>query len=325
MVNHIPDERSINGSSLTKPMRDAMPEPKFLEELRLTSRSPSSSSLPRPVSIAVGNVRGQSGRVAREGCRKSSARNPVSPRCSAELAFHALWGGYRQWSAADSAVTRPPRRRGPAASPIEAFTTSPRHRARLYMKLGRMRKGEMAEKSVRTSESMSSNFRTHAVRSRSPDRMTRHFLNEVMLNRSDIGGCAVCSSPEVKGPRTKELVVQQVFVDLVQKYYAEVDKGEVEEVVALFEFDAEYSRPGYARMSGREAIRSFYLADRIIESGVHKVESIVSDSKTIAVEGSFKGTLRGGRAAEVEFADFFWAGPNGLIKKRRTYFYAPLV
>ena len=57
-----------------------------------------------------------------------------------------------------------------------------------------------------------------------------------------------------------------VFTDLVQKYYAEVDKGDVEGVVALFEVDAEYSRPGYAHMSGREAIRSFYVDDRIIES-----------------------------------------------------------
>jgi ketosteroid isomerase-like protein len=116
-----------------------------------------------------------------------------------------------------------------------------------------------------------------------------------------------------------------VFTDLVQKYYAEVDKGDVERVVALFEVDAEYSRPGYAHMSGREAIRSFYVDDRIIESGVHNVESIVSDPGTVAVEGSFKGTVRGGTEAEVKFADFFWLGPNGLIKKRRTYFYAPLV
>jgi hypothetical protein len=58
---------------------------------------------------------------------------------------------------------------------------------------------------------------------------------------------------------------------------------------------------------------------------VHYVESIVSDPGTVAVEGSFKGTVRGGANAEVKFANFFWAGPNGLIKKRRTYLYAPLV
>ncbi len=119
--------------------------------------------------------------------------------------------------------------------------------------------------------------------------------------------------------------MQHVFADLVRKYYAEVDTGDVEEIVALFEVDAEYFRPGYARMSGREAIRSFYADDRIIDSGAHNVESIVSDSGTVAVEGSFKGTVRGGTEVEVEFADFFWPGPNGLIKKRRTYFYAPLV
>lgn len=119
--------------------------------------------------------------------------------------------------------------------------------------------------------------------------------------------------------------MQHVFADLVRRYYAEVDTGRVEEIVALFEIDAEYLRPGYPHMSGREAIRSFYADDRIIESGAHNVESVVCDSESVAVEGSFKGTVRGGTEVEVKFADFFWPGPNGLIKKRRTYFYAPLV
>ena len=119
--------------------------------------------------------------------------------------------------------------------------------------------------------------------------------------------------------------MHHVITDLVQQYYAEIDKGDVEGAVALFEVDAEYCRPGYAHMSGREAIRSFYVQDRVIESGVHNVESIVSDPGTVAVEGSFKGTVRGGTDADVQFADFFKLGPNGLIKKRRTYFYAPLI
>ena len=32
-----------------------------------------------------------------------------------------------------------------------------------------------------------------------------------------------------------------VFTDVVQKYYAELDKGDIDGVVALFEVDAEYS------------------------------------------------------------------------------------
>jgi ketosteroid isomerase-like protein len=175
-----------------------------------------------------------------------------------------------------------------------------------------------------------------------------------MLNRSDIWGSRdslclkgtktrsslgaklfkSCSGQSMRGfflngPNGKclreFLMHHHVFTDVVQKYYAEVDKGDVDGVVALFEVDAEYSRPGYAHLSGREAIKSFYVDDRIIESGMHNIESIVSDSGTVAVEGSFKGTVRGGTDAEVKFADFFWPGPNGLIKKRRTYFYAPLI
>jgi ketosteroid isomerase-like protein len=127
------------------------------------------------------------------------------------------------------------------------------------------------------------------------------------------------------GKCLKEFLMHHTFTELVERYYAEVDKGDVEGIAALFEVDAEYFRPGYAHMSGREAIRSFYVDDRIIESGVHNVESIVADRATVAVEGNFKGTVRGGTETEVGFADFFWPGPNGLIKKRRTYFYAPLV
>ncbi len=116
------------------------------------------------------------------------------------------------------------------------------------------------------------------------------------------------------------------FIDLVQQYYVEVDNRDFDRVVALFEVDADYYRPGYGQMSGRKAILSFYLADRIIESGVHNIESIIGDSSgTVAVEGSFKGIVRGGTEVEVKFAEFFRAGPNGLIKKRRTFFFAPLV
>jgi ketosteroid isomerase-like protein len=118
---------------------------------------------------------------------------------------------------------------------------------------------------------------------------------------------------------------QRSFADLVKQYYAEIDKGDIDRVIALFEVDAEYSRPGYAQMSGRDAIRSFYVDDRIIESGAHTVESTIYDAGTVAVTGSFKGVVRGGTQVEVKYADFFWSGPNGLIKKRCTYFYAPQV
>lgn len=128
------------------------------------------------------------------------------------------------------------------------------------------------------------------------------------------------------GKCPREFLMQYLdFTDVVQMYYAEVDKGDVDGIIALFEVDAEYSRPGYAHLNGRDAIRSFYVDGRIIESGKHNIESIVFDSGTVAVEGSFEGIVRGGKAADARFADFFRPGPNGLIGKRCTYFYAPLI
>jgi ketosteroid isomerase-like protein len=115
------------------------------------------------------------------------------------------------------------------------------------------------------------------------------------------------------------------FTDLVQKYYTEVDNGDYDRVVALYEVDAQYFRPGYPPLNGREAIRSFYVTDRIITAGVHFIQTIVCNAETVAVEGRFKGTLRGGISTDVKFADFFLRGPHGLIWDRRTYFYSALI
>ncbi|SLE02792.1 nuclear transport factor 2 family protein [Mycobacteroides abscessus] len=120
--------------------------------------------------------------------------------------------------------------------------------------------------------------------------------------------------------------MQQItLTDVVRRYYIEVDNGDVDRIMGLFEIDAEYCRPGYAPLKGRKEIRLFYLNKRVIQSGKHDIKTIISDSGMVAIEGEFKGTLRSGADMIARFADFFWPGPNGLIQKRRTYFYTALV
>lgn len=109
---------------------------------------------------------------------------------------------------------------------------------------------------------------------------------------------------------------------LVRTYYRYVDEGNVE-LVNLFHPDARYKRPGYELMVGREALQRFYGGDRLIVAGVHQLLHIFEAGGSVAVEGTFAGTLKSGLKVTVPFSDFFDledAGIVHLIMSRRTYF-----
>jgi steroid Delta-isomerase len=111
---------------------------------------------------------------------------------------------------------------------------------------------------------------------------------------------------------------------VVERYYACVDADDVEGVLDLFAADAVYRRPGYEPLVGRDALEDFYRHVRIISSGAHVVTHLVCGDDSVAVEGTFSGTLKDGSSSELEFADFFvLSGP--VFQARTTYFYQPLV
>lgn len=110
----------------------------------------------------------------------------------------------------------------------------------------------------------------------------------------------------------------------VQEYYERVDAQDVEGLLTLFAEDAWYERPGYDRLRGRSALSAFYSETRVIESGRHTIGRTVQSGDCVAVEGQFSGRLKDGREVSLRFADFFLLD-GGLIRGRRTYFYAPLV
>lgn len=111
--------------------------------------------------------------------------------------------------------------------------------------------------------------------------------------------------------------------DLVTRYYKAVDADDVPGLLLLFAEDAEYHRPGYAPLLGREALRRFYTDERVIAEGHHTVYGLVESPGEIAVRGAFSGTSRSGAPLALEFADFFKG--QDVITWRQTYFYAPLV
>ncbi|MFF2378431.1 nuclear transport factor 2 family protein [Streptomyces xiamenensis] len=111
----------------------------------------------------------------------------------------------------------------------------------------------------------------------------------------------------------------------VRRYYALVDAGRLDELIALFSSDAVYARPGYAPLVGRGQLADFYRDARVIDEGRHTVVRLLVSGGGVAVEGEFAGTLKSGEKAELRFADFFAVGPSGLFVRRTTYFFAPLV
>jgi ketosteroid isomerase-like protein len=110
--------------------------------------------------------------------------------------------------------------------------------------------------------------------------------------------------------------------DLVRDYYAAVDAGDTDRVLAFFHPAIEYRRGGYQPMCGVAEVRRFYEQDRIIATGQHTVAGLLSAGSLVAAHGSFAGTSRDGRELAVEWADFFEFA-DGLVLRRHTYFMTP--
>jgi steroid delta-isomerase len=111
----------------------------------------------------------------------------------------------------------------------------------------------------------------------------------------------------------------------VRTYYDLVDASDITELVKLFAQDAVYRRPGYPPLRGRGELERFYREERVIKSGRHTLETVVSSPPRVAVTGSFSGTLHGGQHATLQFADFFVFGADGKFSGRDTYYFTPLV
>jgi len=114
-------------------------------------------------------------------------------------------------------------------------------------------------------------------------------------------------------------------VSAVRRYYALVDAGDVPELISLFAQDTCYHRPGYQPLTGRDELQRFYSEDRVIVKGTHTLTAVVAAGRNVAVQGDFSGQLRDGRETSLRFADFFSFGADGLIARRDTFFFAPLV
>jgi steroid delta-isomerase len=113
-------------------------------------------------------------------------------------------------------------------------------------------------------------------------------------------------------------------IEVVATCYRLIDAGDVDGMLKLFADDAVYQRPGYPPLAGSAALRVFYTSTRMIRQGVHILHTLVVSGDVVAVEGTFRGTLKDGSAVEQRFADFFRLCGH-RVSERRTYFDAPAV
>lgn len=114
-------------------------------------------------------------------------------------------------------------------------------------------------------------------------------------------------------------------VRAVREYYAFVDSDQVRALVDLFAEDAEYHRPGYEPLVGRDQLDRFYREQRVIREGRHTLSAIVASHDQVAVHGEFNGVLHDGTETGVRFADFFQFGEDGRFSRRDTFFFVPQV
>ncbi|GAB3711135.1 nuclear transport factor 2 family protein [Mariniluteicoccus flavus] len=111
---------------------------------------------------------------------------------------------------------------------------------------------------------------------------------------------------------------------LARRYYALVDAADFPAMHDLFTDDCTYERPGYDPIVGREAMEAFYGGTRVIKRGRHTLRDVVVEGDVVAVHGDFDGELRDGSQAHESFADFLHYR-DGLIERRRSYFFRPAV
>src|SRR5687767_7766720 len=116
---------------------------------------------------------------------------------------------------------------------------------------------------------------------------------------------------------------------LVEQFYGQFSRGDLDEAVELFEPDVVTVEPFLGRAENRDAWRAYGEAFRRACPDARLVlRSAVEEDDRVAVEGTFVGTFTGtldgptgpvpptGRAFNVEFADFFQIRDGRVVAHR---------
>lgn len=104
--------------------------------------------------------------------------------------------------------------------------------------------------------------------------------------------------------------------DTTREYYAKVDAGDTEWIVAMFAKEARYRRAD-ADYVGQAAIAEFYREGRKIR-GKHTIENLYATGNVVVVQGTFVGQGAKGNPKKVRFCDV-WLFQDTCVKLRETY------
>lgn len=111
---------------------------------------------------------------------------------------------------------------------------------------------------------------------------------------------------------------------LIGTMFEIIDARRWNELGNVFGDDCVYERPGFAKISGLEALCAFYRDERPIECGIHRVDMLVVEEGKVCAAGRFVGFLRDGTDVSVRFSDTYRLR-DGRVVWRCSYFFTPLV
>jgi hypothetical protein len=110
----------------------------------------------------------------------------------------------------------------------------------------------------------------------------------------------------------------------IRELFAVIDAARWDDLAAFFVGEVVFERPGYEPIVGLDALLRFYREERIIVTGKHFVEQVVTSTAAGACWGRIECVLRDGSRAEERFADTYLFD-GGRISHRRSHFFRPAV
>jgi ketosteroid isomerase-like protein len=112
--------------------------------------------------------------------------------------------------------------------------------------------------------------------------------------------------------------------DTIRSYFDAIDANDIERVLSLYADDVVYERPGYDAIDGKQQLRHFFVDERVIASGRHRIDGVIVDGDRVSAWGSFAGLSRTGAELNERWCDVY-EFRDALIARRCTYFFRPAV
>jgi ketosteroid isomerase-like protein len=112
--------------------------------------------------------------------------------------------------------------------------------------------------------------------------------------------------------------------NFVVEMFRRIDARDWAALEDSFHPDRVYERPGYEPLVGRDQVLRFYREVRVIASGEHQLERVLTEPDAGACWGRFVGLHKNGSAIDERFADAYLL-QDGRIRMRRSFFYRPAV